>query len=268
MHRGANSTVRVYAGFRQEYDDVEVEVRDYTIGQVGVGYVQHRFQQMRWVDHERPIDVNLGTSAGAWVGYAFRNESTRPGDTYFLAASVGQGIALGDTRFVLANAEWAARVRRARAENGTLRARVVFADHSLRRTILLVEGRLVWGQRLDPEVQLSLGANAGLRGYRVNEFVGDRSFLMTGEFRYFFADDVLGLVSLGGSAFVDSGYVWPRGVPANIGDLHTNAGFGLLIGRKQVSTSNAGMRIDLAYALRPIPGQNRWVLSFGATRSF
>jgi len=268
MYRGLTSTMRVYFGYRHEFDDVEVERRDFDILQVGTTFVQHRYRQLRWIDHERPVDVNLGADSGLWFGYAVRNESTRQGNTFFVAANHSQGLALGNSRLVLASASWASRVRGGRAENGTLRARLLLADYTLRRQVLLVQGRVVWGVNLDPEVQVTLGVESGLRAYRVNEFVGDRSLLLTAEHRWFFAEDVLGLVSLGVAAFLDSGYAWPRGTPASIGDLRSNVGLGLLIGRKQVSTANAGARIDVAYALDPIMGQSRWVLSFGTSHGF
>jgi len=268
VYRGRASTLRVYFGYRREFDDVEVERRDFDVLQVGTTFVHHRYRQVRWIDHERPVDVNLGADSGIWFGYAVRNESTRQGSTFFVAASHSQGLPLGDSRLFLANASWASRVRGSRAENGTLRARVLFADHAAPRQVLLIRGQIVWGVNLDPEVQVTLGVESGLRGYRVNEFVGDRSLLLSAEHRWFFAEDVLGLASLGLAGFVDSGYAWPRGTPASIKDLRSNAGIGLLIGRKQASTANAGMRIDMAYALDPIPGQGRWVLSFGTTHGF
>ena len=268
VYRQHASTMRVYLGYRHEFDDVEVERRDYGVLQVGTTFVHHRYRQLRWIDHERPVDVNLGAESGLWFGYAVRNESTRQGDTFFVAANHSQGLAFGDSRMVLANVSWASRVRGGRAENGTLRARLLFADYTLRRQVLLVQGRIVWGVNLDPEVQVKLGVASGLRGYRVNEFVGDRSVLLSAEHRWFFAEDVLGLVSLGIAGFIDSGYAWPRGVPASIRDMRSNVGLGLLIGRKQVSTANAGMRIDMAYALDPVPGQSRWVLSFGTSHGF
>lgn len=268
VYRGRASTMRVYFGYRHEFDDVEVERRDFDVLQVGATFVHHGYRQIRWIDHERPVDVNLGAESGIWFGYAVRNESTRQGDTFFVAANHSQGLALGDSRLVLASAAWESRVRGGRAENGTLRARLLLADYTFRRQVLLVQGRIVWGVRLDPEVQVTLGVESGLRGYRVNEFVGDRSLLLSVEHRWFFAEDVLGLVSLGLAGFVDSGYAWRRGTPARFKDLHSNLGIGLLIGRKQVSTANAGARIDMAYALDPIQGQGRWVLSFGTTHGF
>ncbi len=268
VYRGRTSTMRVYFGYRHEFDDIEVERRDYGILQVGTTLVHHRYRQLRWIDHERPVDVNLGASSGIWFGYAVRNEGTRHGDTFFVAANHGQGLSLGDNRFVLGSVSWASRVHRGRAENGTLRGRLLFVDYAGRRQVLLVQGRIVWGVNLDPDVQVKLGVESGLRGYRVNEFVGDRSLLLSAEHRWFFADDVLGIVSLGLAGFVDSGYAWPRGIPVSIEDLRSNVGVALLIGRKHVSTGDAGMRIDMAYALDPIPGQGRWVLSFGTSHGF
>ena len=266
--RRRSSALRAYLGVRSEFDDVEVEVRDFGIAQTGLVFTQHRFRQLRWIDHERPVDVNLGVNTGVWFGYAVRNRSDRQGDTFFVTATHSQGVPLGASRFLRGDVAWTSRVRGGRAENGTLRANLVFADHSVARRILVLRGRVVWGVRLDPEVQITLGADRGLRGYRVNEFVGDRSVLLTAEYRWFFIDDILGFVSVGAAGFVDAGYAWPRGVPTQWGDLRSNGGVALLFGQKQRTTANAGARIDLAYAFDPVPGQSRWVVSFGTTRTF
>ncbi|MFW6198497.1 MAG: hypothetical protein ACOC5E_01605 [Acidobacteriota bacterium] len=97
----------------------------------------------------------------------------------------------------------------------------------------------------------------------MHQRVGDRSLLPGLEHRWFFADDVLNVASLGLAAFVDSGYAWPRGPAMELGDLRTDVGVSLLIGRTRLSTADAGMRIDVAYALDPVDGHGRWLLSFG-----
>ena len=81
------------------------------------------------------------------------------------------------------------------------------------KTLLIGKAQLIRGSRLDPGVQIRLGAERGLRGYPVRQFNGDRSVLMGLETRWFFADDVANLVSFAVSGFFESGYVWPEGSP-------------------------------------------------------
>ena len=118
------------------------------------------------------------------------------------------------------------------------------------------------GHDFDPEVQLRLGAETGLRGYPVRQFTGTRSLLLTVEERVFFADDVWQLFSFGVAGFVDSGFVWPEGRPVDLGDLRTGVGVSLLVGSHRLA-SRGGVRFDLGYALDPVEGPDgrpkRWV---------
>jgi hemolysin activation/secretion protein len=117
-------------------------------------------------------------------------------------------------------------------------------------------------------VQLRLGAESGLRGYPVRQFDGNRSLLLSVEGRWFLADDVARLVSIGAAAFVDSGFVWPEGVAMKFDDLRSDVGVSLLFGGNRVSASRPGVRVDLAYALSPVLGRSPWLLSAGSRIGF
>ena len=88
------------------------------------------------------------------------------------------------------------------------------------------------------------------------------------EARWFFLDDFAKLVSLGAAAFADAGYAWPDGIPLAWRDLRSDVGFSLLLGGKRVAASRAGVRLDLAYALDPVPGRSRWLFSAGSRVGF
>ena len=103
------------------------------------------------------------------------------------------------------------------------------------------------GHNLDGEVQLLLGAESGLRGYPVRQFAGTRSLLLSAEERWFIADDVLQLVSLGLAAFVDSGFAWREDEAIDLGALRTAVGGGLLVGSNRLSASGSA-RFDVGYA--------------------
>jgi hypothetical protein len=61
------------------------------------------------------------------------------------------------------------------------------------------------GWRLDPEVQIYLDGERGVRGYRLHAVSGTGRFVMNLEYRQEFFPDVLNLVSFGAVAFIDSG---------------------------------------------------------------
>jgi hypothetical protein len=92
--------------------------------------------------------------------------------------------------------------------------------------------------------------------------------LLSAEQRWFAADDVWQLASLGLSAFADSGFVWPRGERISLSDLKTSVGIGLLVGRNRLSNTQPTLRLDLAYALDPSAGTARWVFTSGSAVKF
>lgn len=158
------------------------------------------------------------------------------------------------------------RHRRGQWENALSRVEVTAAARLRPRVLLLTRGEYVHGVRLDPETQILVGAQNGLRGYAVNQFAGTRALLLAAETRLFVADDVQQLASFALAAFAEGGYAWPEGTRFALRDLRGDVGVSLLIGRNRLSARPA--RIDLAYAFDPQPGRSRWLVSLGARSGF
>ena len=136
------------------------------------------------------------------------------------------------------------------------------------KKLILAKAILNYGSNLDPEIQIRLGAESGLRGYPVRQFNGDRSFLVSAEGRWFMADNIANLVSVGAAAFIDYGFAWPEGEAMALRDLRSNVGVSLLLGSNRVSASRPGVRFDFAYALQPIDGRSPWLISAGSQIGF
>lgn len=259
-HTG-NRAIRLHAGYRSWHDTVAGQPRDFGIFRVGVSRVEHRYRELTHVNQERPEDLNLGAESRVDVGWS----PPGPGSddrAVFLDARHTQGFAVGERGVLLARLAWSARLRGGHLENGLGEARVTFLGLLAPRRTLLLSARMYDGQRLDPERQLTLGAQNGLRGYPVHEFAGDRTLLLSAEHRWFVTDDLLRVLSVGITTFADAGVSW-RGDPRGTSDgVRTDVGFGLLLGRKRLSMHNAVVRVDLAYAVRPVEGTARWLLSF------
>lgn len=258
--RSGQTAYRVHAGYRSWFDSVDDEARDFGIFRVGVSRVEHGYRKLTHVNHERPEDVNLGAVSGLFLGVSPPGPAASDGG-WFFDASHSQGLTLGSDGILLGDLEWAGRVRGGRLENSLGEVGLTYlgpGDHEL----LYLSARYRRGSRLDPELQLTLGAQNGLRGYPVHQFTGDSTLLLTAEHRWFVADDLFRLLSLGVTAFADTGLVWrgPRGGTTD--GFRSDVGVGLLIGRKRSSLRKAAMRIDLAYALDPVPGRGRWLVSF------
>lgn len=265
LSRNGDTAFRVDAAFRSWFDEVEGAARDFGIFEVGVRRIEHRFRKLSHINHERPEDLNLGAvsrlAVGRSPGWAIGSDRA-----WFFTAEHRQGVDLGEDAFVVGTASWNARLEEGELRNGMLRARLALLHYLTDRQLVWVTSEFRDGTRLDPERQLTLGADRGLRGYPVNQFAGDRTWSGTAELRWFVTDDLFRLLSVGVSGFVDLGATW-RGMPGVTSNgLRRNVGVGLLLGRKSLSTRNATVRIDLAYALDPVLDRGRWLVSFNPAR--
>jgi hemolysin activation/secretion protein len=184
-----------------------------------------------------------------------------------LAVGHDQGIRFRDDHFLLASVRFAGRHGRAAWRNALTDASLRYLrKHSLRQMLV---GKVNYrhGYNLDPEVQILLGAETGLRGYPLRQFAGNRSLLLSVEERWFVTDDLGQLLSLGVAGFVDSGFVWTEFQPVNLTDLKTGVGLSLLLGSNRLS-SRSGVRIDVGYGLNSIAGAPRWVFAAGSDLTF
>jgi hemolysin activation/secretion protein len=120
----------------------------------------------------------------------------------------------------------------------------------------------------DPELQLMLGGDNGLRGYPLRYQAGASRALFTLEERYYTSWQPLKLFNVGAAAFLDVGRVWgedayaasPRGW---LGDV----GIGLRLGSARSSEGNV-LHIDLAAPLDRTPGLDPWQILIETRRSF
>ena len=259
--RGDNHAVRVHGAYRSHRSRVGADLRDYSGPEVGLRTVTHRFVRLTHVNQfERTEDFNLGTESHA----ALRLSTPALGGQQATFVSVGHrhGLRFRDDHFVVLGVGFDGRHERDTWRNSIAAVSARYLQKHSRRTAFVGKFDYRHGRSLDPEVQLRLGAETGLRGYPVRQFTGTRSLLLTAEERVFFADDVWQLFSFGVAGFVDSGFVWPEGNPVDLGDLRTGIGISLLVGSHRLA-SRGGVRFDLGYALDPVAGPDgrpkRWV---------
>lgn len=269
VHRTSTSALRLHLVYQFTDDLVETDMRQFGILQLGVSSVTHAFRKYTHVNRfERTEDVNLGNEAWAFAGVSTPALGGEPGTSYFWNLSERRGIPLNDQGFLFGLASWNARHRDGELQNSIARFRLNWVHKLSLRRVVLAKADFLYGTNLDPEVQLRLGAESGLRGYPVRQFNGNRSLLFSAEGRWFLVDDVLRLVSIGVAAYVESGFAWPEPSPIALHDLHSDVGVSLLLGANRVSASSPGVRVDLAYALNPIEGRGRWLLSAGSSLGF
>ncbi|MFI5182427.1 MAG: hypothetical protein ACHQPI_13660 [Thermoanaerobaculia bacterium] len=123
----------------------------------------------------------------------------------------------------------------------------------------------VSGWRLDPETQIYLDGQNGVRAYRLNAVSGTGHVVGNLELRTIFFRDVLHLVSFGAAAFLDAGASW--GPPDGSWRL-ADAGLGLRFGLTRAAQTSL-LRLDVARAFYPDPlGRTGWLVSFASSQAF
>jgi hemolysin activation/secretion protein len=107
---------------------------------------------------------------------------------------------------------------------------------------------------LDPDQQLLLGGDNGLRGYPLRYESGTSRALVTVEQRFFTDWYPFRLVRVGAAAFADAGRTWGSGVIGNSDPgLLRDVGFGLRLGNTRTGLGNV-VHIDFAFPLSNIAG--------------
>ncbi len=265
--RSASSAARLHLAYRRHDDEVEGDLRRFGILQIGVSSVAHRFVRLTHVNRfEVAEDFNLGNEASAFFGISNGTLGGEDGTALFFFFREKRGFPLGQEHFLISQVSWSARRRRHQLENSLVFARLDYINKLSPRWLVTGTARLHYGTRLDPEEQIRVGAENGLRGYPVHQFVGNRSLIFNLEERFFIADEVARLVSFATAVFFDTGFAWPEGHSINLGDLKSDVGVSLLLGRNKLAAT--GVRLDLAYALHPIEGRSRWLFSANSQVGF
>ena len=255
--RRGNRALRLHGAYRFRSDDVGAERRAFGIAEVGLQHVSHRFVRLTHVSQfERTEDFNLGAESHLTVGLSAEALGGL-GRATLVSAGHRQGIGFRDDHFVILGAGFGGRRERGAWRNVSASWYARYLLKQAPRVAFVGRVNYVHGHALDPEVQLRLGIESGLRGYPVRQFTGTRAFLLSAEERWFLADDVWQLFSFGVAAFVDSGFVWPEADAVDLSDLKTAVGVSLLVGSHRLG--RGGVRFDLGYGLNRIEGARRWV---------
>jgi len=234
---------------------------------VGVNLFRDGFVRARDMDKlGRTEDVNLGLDLTAKLGLA--TEAIGADRT---AAVVDMrwhnGFNPGVGQIVTLDAGASGRVTGVGVEDGRVDVsmRYYHRDSDVRLFFMSLSGSLA--ANLDPDHQLLLGGDNGLRGYPLRYALGDKSLLLTLEQRFFLDREFLHLMRLGGAVFVDVGKAWSE-MPdpaAHLGVLK-DIGFGLRIGQTR-SAHAAMVHIDVAFPIDTLGGgfHPQFVVTTGET---
>jgi hypothetical protein len=205
-----------------------------------------------WISEAGPFQKKWGSTENGWFG---RLQGSKH--------AVSKSETVWFNRFAADG-----RLENGHLDNGSARleSQLFWPDWLPRHTASL-RGDYVLSKNLDPERQLLLGGENGLRGYSVRQFSGSNKAVFTLEDRRFWLPDWLSLVNLGWAYFIDSGAVWNKGAAPHASDLRSDVGAGIRIAPSR--SVHAGLiRMDVAYALQDNQHSSRFVVNIGADIDF
>jgi outer membrane protein assembly factor BamA len=212
-------------------------------------FAQNRFLKTRNVHlMGRTEDLPLGHRLRARIGWssaAFGGDRDRA----VLRTSYGAGFERGDDQLLLFEGYFSSRFGTEGEENLRTGVRGRFYWRNWGRHTFYALLSLDANENLDPERQLLLGGDSGLRGYPLRYQSGDRRALLTLEQRFFTDWTPFSLAYVGGAVFLDVGRAWFTGAEreSELGTL-TNVGFGLRISPSRSGFGNM-LHVDLAFPL-------------------
>ncbi len=133
---------------------------------------------------------------------------------------------------------------------------------------MVINTRADWGDKLDPDNEVKLGGDNGLRAFPVDSIIGNKGWVLNLEDRMFLIDELWNLVSLGAAVFYDTGYVWAENEPIALSKLKSDIGAGLRFGLTH-SSNEVIIRLDLSYRPQRInPDDAKFVVTFGTGQAF
>jgi hypothetical protein len=235
---------------------------------VGFDFLQDRYAK---VGDENQIgrteDLYFGTEVSGEVGLsnavfgADRN-------AVMLAAKARRGIEISELQQLFLTSDFSSRLEDGRARN-------LIADAG---------GKYYWRWRpdwllyaslsgtvtssLDPDMQLLIGGDNGMRGYPLRYESGTSRALFTIEQRFYTDWYPFRLVRVGGAIFGDVGRTWGSGVIGNSDPgMLRDVGFGLRLGNTRSGLGNV-LHIDFAFPLNNIAGIQKFQFLVQTMQSF
>ena len=215
----------------------------------GFELVEDRYQQRVNQDQiRRTEDVLVGLRASVKLGYSAEAFGADR-DAIILQAAAQDGADLRPGQSIFGAVAASGRIESGELVNGVLSAegRFYWATSPHSKFYAAAAGAVA--EQLDPELQLTLGGDNGLRGYPLRYQAGTARALLTLEQRYYTKWYPFRLVHVGAAGFFEMGRTWGTDVTgAESLGLLKDLGVGLRLGSSRSSFGNV-IHIDLAFPL-------------------
>jgi outer membrane protein assembly factor BamA len=235
---------------------------------VGFDFLQDKYQK---VGDENQIgrteDLYFGTEVTGEVGFS---NSAFGADRHavMLAAKALRGIEITELQQLFLTSDFSCRIEDGRARNLKADAGAKYYWRWRTDWLLYAAFSGTVTDSLDPDMQLLLGGDNGLRGYPLRYESGTSRALLTVEQRFYTDWYPFRLVRVGGAIFADMGRTWGSGVIGNSDPgMLRDVGFGLRLGNTRSGLGNV-LHIDFAFPLNNIPRIQRLQLLVQTMQSF
>jgi hypothetical protein len=224
---------------------------------VGFDFLQDKYKK---VGDENEIgrteDLYFGTELTGEVGYS-NDAFGADRNAIMLVAKALRGIELTELQQLFLTSDFSSRIEEGRARNLIADAGAKYYWRWRPDWLLYAGLSGTVTDSLDPDMQLLLGGDNGLRGYPLRFESGTSRALLTVEQRVFTDWFPFRLARVGGAIFADVGRTWGSGVIGNSDPgLLKDVGFGLRLGNSRTGLGNV-LHIDLAFPLNNIDGIQR-----------
>ncbi len=203
----------------------------------------------------RTEDLRLGFGGVGRVGWsssAFGGDRSR----ILLEGRIRYAAIPNEASLMILDGSASGRYADGNAEDLLATARARYYHRDFGRHVLFLRIEAAAAHRLDPDRQLLLGGDSGLRGFPLRFQSGDRRVLATVEQRFYTDWHLFRLVHVGAAAFVDVGRAWFAGRDDLERPWLADVGVGLRLGSSR-SARGAMVHIDFAWALDAPAGVRR-----------
>lgn len=235
---------------RQDQPDASIPAdRTFAYPWVGIEVLEDNYLSTRNLDQiGRTEDVYLGRSARLEVGFASTAlGSTR--DAVMLNGALQAGIDLDHERYLINTLGWHGRLEDGDLVGAVLDTNSRFYLRQSERSVFFASFSASVTSRLDPEKQLLLGGDNGLRGYPLRYQAGTSNALVTLEERFYSSWQPLKLFNVGAAVFFDAGRAWGQDeYAAPPAGWLKDVGIGLRLGSARSGLGNV-LHLDLAMPL-------------------
>jgi hypothetical protein len=230
--------------------------------------IQPEFISMNYIDRfDRVEDYNLGDESLFNLQFSPRQLGSLE-NSFLFNTNRSKGWRFDERTFLRGEIGGSSRLDTDQLDNTLVRAEAKYysvlgdyfaGDRFLGRHTVAAQFFADFGDDLDNDRQLLLGADNSLRGYETNTFEGDKRMALNLEERAHIADDVFQLVSVGTALFVDVGGATRDELSAIFtDDLYGDVGFGFRFCFPRASGGGV-VRMDIAFPMRDGPdGSKAW----------